>query len=324
MIKRYLQFISESNIDDIRNEYHSVGEYIESNFGDDEYVLNLVGQHTKDIDSSIKLGNAINMLDDKKQQFILDSIESYRRKEEPEEPKISAHTDANLLEANEISQSGKFLFKCFLKALTAMGQKDISPKWDKTPDDYLIYFLSNSMDVEFVKSIMSRYTQFGTAIGSIEYTNNECQLFFGIKTDSSFSYGIVTEDNIIPIGLFKISKGVFNWMVTLDSPSAHSLKRELISLDFNRLLLCGRIKEEMKKFNPGESQHKMKPTINGGVITFGYYGVGNWSNGQLNTEDLTNIKNSFMSFLSKYKWSEKIQVSVTANQFWLYLNIKLK
>lgn len=181
MIKRYLQFISESNIDDIKNEYHSVGEYIESNFGDDEYVLNLVGQHTKDIDSSIKLGNAINMLDDKKQQFILDSIESYRRKEEPEEPKISAHTDANLLEANEITQSGKFLFKCFLKVLTALGQKDIVPKWDKTPDDYLIYFLSNSMDVEFVKSIMSRYTQFGTPISSIEYTNNECQLFFGIK-----------------------------------------------------------------------------------------------------------------------------------------------
>lgn len=113
-------------------------------------------------------------------------------------------------------------------------------------------------------------------------------------------------------------------MVTLDSPSAHSLKKELISLDFNRLLLCGKIKDEMKKFNPGESQHKMKPTINGGVITFGYYGVGNWSNGQLNTEDLTSIKNNFMSFLSKYKWSEKIQISVTANQFWLYLNIKLK
>jgi hypothetical protein len=320
MIKKYLEFIKEDF-----EGFNSVGEYIEDLAKDDEYALNIISQYTKDIDLTIRLANAINLLDKSTQDFIIKMIQDNKNGTgEQKDPVVTAHTDANLLEANEISQSGKFLFKCFLKVLTALGQKDISPKWGMTPDDYLIYFLGTSLEVEFVKSVMGRYTQFGNAVGSIEYTNNDCQLYFGIKTDLSFSYGIVTEDRIIPIGVFKISKGVFNWMVILDSPSSHNLKKELISMDFNRLLLCGKVKEEMKRFNPGESQHKMKPIISSGVITFGYYGIGNWSNGQMNADDLSSIKNSFMSFLSKYKWSDKVQISVTANQFWLYLNIKIK
>ena len=88
-------------------------------------------------------------------------------------------------------------------------------------------------------------------------------------------------------------------------------------------LFC-KIKTEMKKFIPGQSEKKMNPQINGDVITFGYYGIGKWNNGKMDNVDLENVKNNFKTFLSKYKWSEKVQVSVTSNQFWIYLNIKLK
>ena len=59
-------------------------------------------------------------------------------------------------------------------------------------------------------------------------------------------------------------------------------------------------------------------------LIYGYYGLGRWNNGKMETEDLESIKNNFRTFLSKYKWVDKIQISVTSNQFWTYLNIKIK
>ena len=226
-------------------------------------------------------------------------------------------------EANEI-MAGKNLFKCYLKVFSALGLKDTKPNWETTPESFLISFKTNLIDVNTIKSVMSRYRQFDNFINEINYTHNDCQLYFGIKCDLTLEYGMGTEDQVIPIGKFKLTKGILNWILTLDSPSAINLKRELVHLDINKLSLFCKIKTEMKKFIPGQSEKKMNPQINGDVITFGYYGIGKWNNGKMDNVDLENVKNNFKTFLSKYKWSEKVQVSVTSNQFWIYLNIKLK
>jgi len=321
MIKKYLQFIQESNIEG----FNTIGEYIEHLSKDDEYALNIISQYTQDIDPTIRLANAINLLDKSKQQFILKSIKDHKSgHEEQKKPSISAYTDVNLSESNEIIMSGKNLFKCYLKVFTALGLKDTKPDWEKTPESFLIYFKTGLIDVNIVKSVMTRYRQFDTFINQINYTHNECQLYFGIKCDSTFEYGIGTEDQIIPIGKFKLTKGILNWILTLDSPSAINLKRELLHLDINKIALFCKIKNEMKNFIPGSSEKKMNPQINGDIITFGYYGIGKWDNGKMDTGELENVKNNFKTFLSKYKWAERVQVSVTSNQFWLYLNIKLK
>ena len=66
MIKRYLEFISESNVDG----FESFGKWIES-LSNDEYILNIVNRyiddHNKlyageDIDPTIDLSNAVNLL----------------------------------------------------------------------------------------------------------------------------------------------------------------------------------------------------------------------------------------------------------------------
>ena len=81
---------------------------------------------------------------------------------------------------------------------------------------------------------------------------------------------------------------------------------------------------EMDKFQPGYFEQKMVPLVNDRIITFGYYGVGKWDNGQLDSGELMNVKNNLKNFLSKYKWSEKIQISVVPSKFWVYINIKIK
>jgi len=323
MIKKYLEFIKESSLEEIKAKHHSIGEYIESIAGDDEYALNIISQYTKDIDPTIRLANAINLLDEKTQEFILKMIEDNRSgNEEQKEPEVSAYTGANLSESTE--QGGKNLFKCFLKTLTALGLKDTNINWSKTPDDYIMCFVTNDISVQNVKLIMTRYRQFDLVVNSIDYKHNECQLYYGIKVDGTFQYGIKTEDQNLVIGKFKITKGLFNWLLVLDSPSASNLKKTLISFDLGKIILLGRIKTEMSKFNPGETQHRNKPEINGDVITFAYQGVGKWNGPQMDNADFESIRSNFKSFLSKYKWADLVQVSVTANQYWLYLNIKIK
>jgi hypothetical protein len=319
MIKNYNQFIKESF-----NGFKTIGEYIESISKDNDYALNIISQYTEDIDPTIRLSNAINLLDKSKQDFILKMIEDHINGTEDErDPVVSAYTDVNLSESNEVI-AGKNLFKSYLKVFTALGLKDTKPSWENTPESFLIYFKTNLIDVNDVKSVMTRYQHFNTFINEINYTHNECQLYFGIKCDSTFEYGIGTEDQIIPIGKFNLSKGILNWIITLDSPSAINLKRELLHLDISKIALLCKIKNEMRNFIPGSSESKMNPQIDGDIITFGYYGIGKWDNGKMDSGEFENVKSNFKTFLSKYKWSERIQVSVTSNQFWLYLNIKLK
>jgi hypothetical protein len=59
-------------------------------------------------------------------------------------------------------------------------------------------------------------------------------------------------------------------------------------------------------------------------MTFGFYGVGKWDNGQLDAGELENVKANLKTFLMKYKWSEKILISVAPSKFWVYIQIKLK
>jgi len=37
-----------------------------------------------------------------------------------------------------------------------------------------------------------------------------------------------------------------------------------------------------------------------------------------------NIKNNLRTFLSKYKWSEKVMININPDKFWIFINIKLK
>ena len=48
MLKKYIQFIKESQLEDITKEHHSVGEYIENVTGDNEYLLNIIRDVAKD------------------------------------------------------------------------------------------------------------------------------------------------------------------------------------------------------------------------------------------------------------------------------------
>jgi hypothetical protein len=313
-IKKYIEFIFEGQSQD------SVGKWIESI--SDDYILNLVSQYTQDVDPSVRLSNAIDILDEFQKEELYQKVKEYiDGTEEPKEIEVIASVNSN--EIFENLQAGKNVFKSFLKLLTAMGLKEHQPDWNKTPQDFLIYFLFENVDMSKLKAISSRFKSLDMLINSIDYTVNVCDLYFGIKTDLTFEYGVKT-DTISPIGIFKVNKSTHNWLMLLDSVSAAPLKRQLSDLTLSKLQIFSKIKQEMSNWNPGYSEKKSIPQISNDVITFGYYGIGKWDNGKLDSGEFENIKTNFKTWLSKFKWSEKILVSVTNNSFWVYFNFKIK
>jgi hypothetical protein len=328
IIKKYIEFIKESSED-----FNSLGEWIED-ISDDDYVMNIVNRYLGDIDPDIELSNAINLLDDAEQSDIKSQVQDYLENGLVEvEPKILATTDIESLKEaleampdpvqQEISVAGKGVFSSFLKSLTALGRKESTPDYENCPKDFLIFYNYKDLNSNDVKSIFSRFKSLLRYSEVIDYGKNELDLYFGIKCDGQFEYGI-SYDTLKPIGQFKLSKSSIKWLIQLQSKSAQSIKKVLVNLSYNDILLLGKIKIDMKDFNPGYHEKRSFPTINDSVISFGYYGIGKWDNGKLDDGEYMDIKNNFTTWVISKKWGSKVLISVKPQSFWLNIHIKLK
>lgn len=320
IIKKYNEFIKEN--------FNSLGEEIESIY-QDEYIKNIVNRYIEDIDPSIRISNVINLLDDNIQKEIKSQIDNYLKNGiEDKEPNVIASTETDeLLEESmaqeEISVAGKGVFSSFLKSITALGKKDNKPNYDICPDDFLIYYQFDNLSSEDVKIVFKRFKSLFRYINLIDYGKNEVNLYFGIKINGYFEYGISYE-NKIPIGQFKLNKSTINWILRLESKSAHSLKKDLVNLSFKDIITLGRIKQEMSQYKPGYFEKKSPIYINDKVISFGYYGVGNWNNGKLSDDDFNTIKTQFNDWVLSKKWSSSVLYSINPKSFWLNIHLKLK
>lgn len=319
IIKKYNEFIKEG--------FNSLGEEIESVY-QDEYIKNIVNRYIDDIDPSIRIANAINLLDDKTQKEIKSQVDNYLQNGiEDKEPKVvvSTETDTFLesMAQEEISVAGKGVFNSFLKSLTALGKKDNKANYDICPDDFLIYYQFDNLSSEDVKIVFKRFKSLLRYTSLIDYDKSEISLYFGVKVNGYFEYGINYE-NKIPIGQFKLNKSTINWILRLESKSAHSLKKDLVNLSFKDIKILGKIKQEIKQYQPGYFEKKSPIYINDRVISFGYYGVGNWNNGKLSDDDFNTIKAKFNDWVLSKKWSSVVLYSINPKSFWLNINLKLK
>lgn len=317
-LKKYLDFIKEDSM-----SFNSLGEWVESLI-DDEYVKNIVGRFTKEINPDIDLSNAINVLDKRTQSEIKSQIEEYLQNGiQEKEPEMIASTDVEELTESEITMAGKGIFSSYLKSLTALGQKMVEPTWEKCPDNFLLFYYYPNLSSIDVKNIFNRFKSLSRYSDMIDYGKNEINLYYGVKCDGTFEYGI-SYDSLLPIGRFKLSASSIKWITTLQSQSAHSLKKELVNLTLSDIITLGRIKTDMKEFNPGYHEKRLSPMMKDKVLSFGYYGIGRWDNGKLDEGELMNVKNNFTTWVVSKKWGSKVLISVKPQSFWLYIHIKLK
>lgn len=316
MIKKYLEFINEN--------YNSIGEWIES-LSNDEYINNIINRYIKDIDPSISLSNAINILNDNDKNDIKYQIDNYLKNGIIEKnPIISTSVEIDELNESDISSSGKGIFTSFLKSLTAMGQKESKPNWDICPSDFLLYYHYNNLNSDLVKQIFSRFRSLSRYIDLIDYGKNEVDIYFGVKCNGQFEYGLDYDKIKKRIGEFKLSQSVIRWICNIESKSASSIKKELVNLSYNDIITLGKIKYDMNEYKPGYYENRMNPIISDKIISFGYHGLGKWDNGKLDNDDLVKIKNNFTNWILTKKWNNKVLISIKSSSFWVYMQIKLK
>jgi hypothetical protein len=170
---------------------------------------------------------------------------------------------------------------------------------------------------------MSRYDFFEEIINSMDIVSN-VKLYYGIRDNLFFEYGLFLDGQNITSGEFKINKSSFELLKTLSSPSSSNLKFFLSTLDFEKIKMMDKIKVEMMNFNPGYHENKNFKIEEGDVLSFGYYGLGKWDNGKMDPNEFENLKTNFRNFLMKFKWSEFVKINFKSEQFWLYLKIKIK
>lgn len=338
MIKRYLEFIKENFEAKSKEDFNSLGEWVEHLYDlykDDEEKLsnlksivnryfNIKGEETlNDISSDIRLANAINILDEKTQSEMSSLISDFINSGiEEKDPVVDFSTDLEPLTEADITMSGKGVFTSFLKSLTALGQKDVPVNLDKSPDDYLFYY-HYDLQSEDVKTIFKRFASLSRYVDLISYDKNEIELYFGIKCDGQFEYGIFN-GNYQPIGQFKLTGGVIKWLLGLELKSAYNLKKNLVNFTYGDLLTIGKIKKDLNDFNPGFFEKKSKVCISDRVISIGYQGIGQWDNGQLDSGEFQNLKTNFNNWIITKKWSDKVQFGIKPSSYWVYFNLKIK
>lgn len=311
---KYLEFLKEK-------DNNNIGEWVESIY-DDYYVKNIVNRFIGDIKPNIRLANAINLLEDRQKLDIKNQIDKYLENGiEDKKPDVLA--SASIDESVEVTNAGKSIFTSFLKSVTALGLKEKGPNIERCPSQFLLFYFYENLSAEDVKAIFSRFKSLSRYLELVDYGKNETSLYFGLKCDGTLEYGIAY-DRLNPIGQFKLSNSVVKWLISLESKSAANFKKEIVNLTYNDIILLGKIKMDMKEFRPGYFEKDSKPTINDKVITFGYYGVGKWSNGKMDDADFVEVKNNFTQWILSKKWGSKVLVNVKAQSFWLYLNIKIK
>ena len=340
MIKKYLQFVKESLSEKTREDFNSLGEWVEhlygSYSGDEEKSLGIKAivnrnfntkglESLGEIGSDIRLANAINILDDNAKAEMESAIEDFLlRGTEEKEASVSVSTDLEQLTESEMTKAGKGIFHSYLKALTALGQKEKGSNTEKCPDDFLLFYFYENLVADDVKQVFSRFMSLVPYLEHIDYGKNETSLYFGVRCDGELEYGVSYDGALTQFGSFKLSQSVIKWLNSIESKAAFMLKKELVNLSYSDIVILGKVKSEMSQYNPGYHERKLKPALIDRVISFGYQGIGVWDNGKLDESELVNLKGNFVNWLLSKSWGGKVLISVKASSYWLHIHIKLK
>ncbi len=227
-------------------------------------------------------------------------------------------------EVEKYAISGKNTFNCFLLSLTSL-KSNIEPNWEACPNNFFIYY-THLDEKEDITEVMSRYPSLYNGIKQISNAT-KCGVYFGLSFNDNvlyLEYGMLSNGERILLGQFKVTDSVLIKLLNKPNKCLNSLKKELTNLSAKSIKLLMIVKKNLLEYKPGDFEKKSIIKMTSNVMNFGIYGVGKWNGTKMDPNDLEALKVNFKKWLSKFKWSDRILVSVNPVDYWVYFNIKLK
>jgi len=310
MLKKYFEFIKESLQD--------LGEWVDEIYQKDNSIISLVNKYISEKDPSINLISSVNTLSDDDKLNLKKDLDSYLSGDKKSEVSTSTSQET------EIKVNSKNLFKILLKLVTALGLKDKIVKKQKY-EDWLIYYNIENVNVKNLKNLSIRFQSMNNFVEKINYDLNHIDIYFGIKEDLIFEFGFVKDNEfIIKCGEFVVNNQNLKFLVMLDSPSAALLKRDFINLNTQRLKMISIVKKSIQKFEIKSDNKTFQLSGIDNILEFGFKGIGEWKDQRITESYLIKFKKELKDYLKGFKWSDKIQISIKDNDFWIYLLIRMK
>lgn len=307
MIKKYPEFKK-------LREYPNLGNWVESLCQNDEFIRSIVGEITRDVDPKVGVSNSVEVLDNSKKLELVNRIQSYLDGVDSA-PDITTSVDVD----EKIEESfGKGIFTTFLKCLTALGLKDNSPS-ENPSEDWMVYFEFKNLDPFKVNSVFGRFKSLSSIDLNFTY---DVSLYFGIKNNLTLEYGWFDRVHN-QIGIFPVSKSVLNWIKTSDLKSLSGMRKFFLNTSVDDLKIFSKLKSHIQSLQIGGTK-RLIPVINDKMITFGWYGLGKWENSKMTPENLEPIKDMIRNHVMSLKFHDKLLMSCTPNNHWIYLKIKIK
>jgi len=265
----------------------SLGEFINS-LSDDEYVIELTNDFIKDIDQSLNLVNAVNLLDEQKKKQLKARIEYYLDNGFIDKD-VETSTSVQITE-----KYGKNVFKSFLKVIKTR-------KFRKQSDsNFLTLYITDDEEIKnqirLFKSLEKWYDKYPKS------------MYVGITLDGHLEYGFYTKGVLDKVGYFKLTNTNLKLLNKIEY-----IKEDISDLTYKDIVLYGKIKKDLLEYEPEHYNNKS------GVLLYDNHLKITFSD----LSELYDNKENFSKFVLSKKWGKKVLISVKSQDNLTFFKVKI-
>ena len=284
----------------------------------DHFKENNNNKKEKNIDPSIRISRAVNLLNPYDQMLLVKNLH--------DEFGIEENNSFELEEIKDVTLLKQIGFNSFMKIVSALNLPKIDSDLDNCPRDFYLIYITENLNKERLLSIMNRFKSMNSILKVIKDSTTPIKLYFGLKYNNGIlmEYGLILNNKRHAIGEFKLNKKNWNILINKNSKPLINLQKQIEHTDLNGLKKLMKIKQDLSNFSPGYYHEKTNSNIENNTVMQGYLGTGSWSNGVPTTKSFNEIKEKFKTWILKQKWAKDILFNVSASKMYFWVKIQLK
>lgn len=304
MLTSYFSFMFESGYSECERRSGTIGRWLEERISGDPYLMQVTSPFLKGIDPTIRLANAIDMLSDFDKRQIYDAVVRHGRLRES-------------VEAPEAQSGGKNVFRSFLKCITSLGLSNM----EKLPaQGYLLYYQTHEVQDDLAMQSIARFRSLSTLYPATA-GGSAIRMYYGLDSGLAVRYGLVESGQLRELGSFRLTRGQYDWLQGISSPSIAQIKSQLFVVHHDDLLIFKKVHSFMSDYPLGKG---FLTTMDNATMTLVYEGVGKWDNGVVDAGEFSNLKSNLKTALGSQSWHDRILISVRADDFRLSISFRVK